>query len=253
MGSALASAAAKTQNRIFIADHLSEKAAALAEKIGGNTADNKTIAAGCDMIFLAVKPQILPLVIEEIKSTLKGRSGATLVSMAAGVSTKTLLSYLGFDFPVIRIMPNTPAAVGEGMILYTARGADEAATDAFCKCMEKAGVLKQLPEELIDAATAVSGSGPAFVYMFIDSLAMGGVKCGLTYDTALSLAVQTVIGSAKMIKEGLGTPEELKVTVCSPAGTTIEGVCALQKNGFENAVTDAVDKTFKRAKELGKK
>ncbi len=255
MGGALAKAAAKTANlaNIMLADKFSEKAAALAAEIGANYADNEKIAKECDFIFLGVKPQMMAELLAEIKPFLAERNGYTLVSMMAGVKTEKICETLGFAAPIIRIMPNTAVEVGEGMVLYTANeAASEGAEKAFLSFMAKAGEFEKLPEHLIDAGTAVSGCGPAYVYMFIEALADGGVKCGLPRATAQKLAVQTLIGAATLVKETGRHPEELKDAVCSPAGSTIEGCFALEKGGFRAAAIGAVNAAYERTQGLGK-
>jgi len=255
MGGALAKAAAKTKCRagIMLADKDAAKAAALAEAIGAGVSTGAEIAAECDFIFLGVKPQMMGEMLAEIKPHLEGRTGYTLVSMMAGVTTEKICACLGFDAPVVRIMPNTAVEVGEGMVLYTVNAfADEKAEKSFLAIMKKAGELEKLPEHLIDAGTAVSGCGPAYVYMFIEALADGGVKCGLPRAVAQKLAEQTLLGAAKLAKETGRHPEELKDAVCSPAGSTIAGCFALEKGGFRASVIGAVDSAYERTKELGK-
>ena len=255
MGGALAKAAAKTKCRagIMLADKDVAKAAALAEEIGARTATSAEIAAECDFIFLGVKPQVMGAMLAEIKPYIENRTGYTLVSMMAGVKNERICETIGFDAPIIRIMPNTAVEVGEGMVLYTVNAfADEKAEKNFLAFMKKAGEFEKLPEHLIDAGTAVSGCGPAYVYMFIEALADGGVKCGLPRATALKLAEQTLIGAAKLAKETGRHPEELKDAVCSPAGSTIEGCFALEKGGFRAAAVGAVAAAYERTKELGK-
>lgn len=253
MGGTLAMCAAKAVGgeNVLLSDADHKKAQALAEKIGANAVSNTEAVAICDYIFLGVKPQVLPEVLKTLAEDIKNSpKKPVLVSMAAGVSVDSVLSYLGENWPVIRIMPNTPAAYGEGMILYTQKGADDK-VDGFLKAMSTAGKLDEIPEKLIDAASAVSGCGPAFAYMFIEALADGGVECGLPYNKALEYAAQTVLGAAKTVRESGVHPEALKNAVCSPGGTTICGVHALEKGAMRatamNAVKAAYDKTLKLA------
>ena len=176
-----------------------------------------------------------------------------IVTMAAGVSIKTLCEKIGSAPHVIRIMPNTPAAIGEGMILFTCgEGVTDNDVTLFKAIFDSAGELEEIEERLIDAGSAVSGCGPAFVYMFIDALADGGVKAGLPRDKALRLAAKTVSGSADMVLLSGKHPEALKNAVCSPAGSTIEGVNVLENAAFRAAVMSAVTAAYKRTKELGK-
>ncbi len=253
MGGTLAIAAAKTENEIYLSD-LSDKLLSFAKETGGKVSDNNEIAKECGLIFLGVKPQVLSKVIETIKDVLKERKNHfVLVSMAAGVEISSITNMLGFECPIVRIMPNTPAQVEEGMILYCKNSlVEEKDVEIFLNSMAFAGKCDYIDESFIDAASAVSGCGPAFVYMFIEALADGGVKCGLTREKAIKYAAQTVLGAGKMVLETKRHPEELKDAVCSPAGSTIEGVCALENSAFRSACVEAVSTSFKRTKELGK-
>lgn len=253
MGGTLVAAAAKAVNAdcIYISDRNETAAKSLAERVCCNLAEkNEWIAKNCDIVFLGVKPQVLPSLIKEILPALKKRADKPLlVSMAAGVSLQTLSELTLGAFPIIRIMPNTPAAVGEGMMLYAVKDASKEQTDAFLEAVSLTGRVDLIPEQLIDAASAVSGCAPAFVYMFIEALADAGVKCGLPRDKAIEYAAQTVKGAAKNVLESGVHPAQLKDAVCSPSGSTIEGVNALENGGFRgtcmNAVTAAYEKTVK--------
>ncbi len=249
MGGALARAVSRVMNtNVYIYDHNEEKAATLAKEIGAKKSDNISIAAECDFIFLGVKPNILPSVLEEIKNNL-GRG--VLVSMAAGVSLEKIKGLVG-EYPTIRIMPNTPVAVGCGMISWCKNGnvSDTQSTD-FETIMSKAGRLLLIEEKLIDAATAVAGCGPAFVYMFAEALADGGVECGLTRDKALTLAAETIKGAAEMLLKTGKHPGQLKDEVCSPGGSTIEGVHALEQGAFRATASSAVIAAYEKTKKLG--
>lgn len=256
MGGALATAV-KNGNDDFsalLADSDAKKAEALADKLGCDSGDIKTVAAECEYIFLGVKPQALKNVFDEIAPVLAGRNDCfVLVSMAAGVGMDKIAAMSGGDYPIIRIMPNIAAAVGEAMILCTANdNTTKAEVEQFRSLMSKAGIIDMLDEKLFDAGCALSGSGPAFVFMFIEALADGGVACGLTRDKALNFAVQTVVGSAKLLQETKEHPAALKDAVCSPAGTTIGGVAALENGGFRAATINAVKAAYNRSVELGK-
>ncbi len=254
MGGALAMAACKTDKAVLLADYDSEKAKALAAQCGCAAGDNTAVAQQCRYIFLGVKPQVLSSVLAGLKPLLAEREEKfVLVSMAAGVTIARIEEELGAAYPIIRIMPNTPAAIGEGMILYTANAAVTAEDEAdFTTLMNAAGVFDRLPEGLIDAGSALSGCGPAFVYLFIEALADGAVECGLPRDKALRYAAQTVCGAAKMVLTDGRHPGELKDAVCSPGGSTIAGVHALEDGAFRGAVMGAVQASFERTKELGK-
>lgn len=172
--------------------------------------------------------------------------------MAAGVSMDKISSYLGFDCPIIRIMPNTPVSIGEGMTLWCANehvSAEQKST--FEKLLEKSGVTDEIKESLIDAGSAVSGCGPAFVYIFAEALADGAVECGLPRDKAIEYAAQTLVGAAKMVTESGEHPEKLKDAVCSPGGSTIAGVHALEDGAFRACAMNAVKASFDKTKILG--
>ena len=212
--------------------------------------DNLSIAGKCKFIFLGVKPQGLSALLEEIRPVLMERADEfVLISMAAGTTIEKIKSFAG-DFPVIRIMPNLPAAVGKGVVLYDSMGVSEDDLGAFLSAMKAAGELVPVEEGKIDAASAISGCGPAFVFMFIESLADGAVKCGIPRKTALKLAMATVSGSAEYAAASESHPEELKDAVCSPGGTTIEGVLALEAGAFRATVADAVVSAYEANKKF---
>lgn len=254
MGSALASAAAKSSlsPEIFLADFDLAKAKALAEKLGASVGDNISLVRECDFVFLGVKPQVLPELLKEIAPVAAERKGLTLVSMAAGISLEKLQKGLGYNIPLIRIMPNTPVLVEKGVIAYCGVNLAEETEKVFVSLLEKAGLLEKLEEGKIDAASALHGCGPAFVYLFIEALADGAVSCGLPRDAALRFAAATVSGAAEMVLQTGKHPGELKDAVCSPGGTTIEGVRVLEENGFRGAAMDAVIAAYERTVELGK-
>jgi pyrroline-5-carboxylate reductase len=164
-----------------------------------------------------------------------------VVSMVAGVPIRKLQEELGEKLPVIRIMPNTPVAVGEGMILYSCSDeVREEETECFLQAMRHAGRFMKIEERLMEAGMAVSGCGPAFVDLFVEALSDAGVASGLSRKDATVLAAQMVLGSAKLILESGKHPGELKDAVCSPGGTTIQGVRKLEEKGFRSAVIEAV-------------
>ena len=249
MGGALASAAAKKEdNKILLANRTPSKAQALAARIGAEATDNATAAAKADYLFLGVKPQMLPGLAETLAPLLRARPDRfVLVTMAAGTTIEKLLGLLGDEYPVIRIMPNTPASIGQGMILYTCgAGVTAAEEEGFLAAMAGAGRFLRLEERLIDVGSALSGSGPAFVDLFMEALADGAVACGLPRKQALEMAAQTLLGSAALLLESGKHPGELKDAVCSPGGTTIQGVRVLEERGFRAAVMDAVIATYEK-------
>mgnify|MGYP002625582813 CR=1 FL=1 len=251
MGGALCKAVSKSVSDILIADYFNEKAQKLAQLTGGKASDNNTIAETCDYIFLGVKPQMMSDMLGAVKDSL--RKDAVLVTMAAGLSIDTIKKMAGGNYKVIRIMPNTPVEVGEGEILYTKGdnvSVDE--LDVFLNDMKYAGKLTSIPESLMDAGCSVSGCGPAFVYMFIRGLAEGGMECGIDRKTALDMAAQTVLGSAKLLMESGEDPSDLIEKVCSPGGSTIEGVKSLDNDNVEDVIVEAVKAAYKRNIELGR-
>ena len=245
MGSALARAAAKSGDvRILIADKDGDKARAVATEIGGVATDITEVAEKADIIFLGMKPHGVGAAIEEIRESL--RDGALIVSMAAAVDIKTVEKHLCRPMPIIRIMPNTPVAVGEGLILFSPNEKAEGVCEDFLRIMKFAGDFERIDEALMDAAACISGCGPAFAFTFIDALAKGGEKCGLDRDMALLFAEKTLRGAAAYALASERTPEELRDAVCSPGGTTIEGVKALEAGNFTDTVGEAVVAAYKK-------
>lgn len=255
MGGALARAvrAALPEAELYLSDRSREKAEALAEEIGAEVLDNVTAAERADYLFLGVKPQMLENLAKEIGAITGVRHNElTLVSMAAGVPIERINSLFGKSAPVIRIMPNTPVSVGKGLVLWCANGAvHPGGKQDFRAMLAKAGVLSELPEGLIDAGCALSGCGPAFVCLFLEAMADGAVTCGLPRAQAMEYAAQTLLGTAALLLDTGKHPGELKDAVCSPAGSTIAGVRALERGAFRADVMNAVIAAFERTKELG--
>lgn len=254
MGSALATAVAKSINpkEIAVSDHSHKKAEALAESLGAVATDNATIIKESKYIFLGVKPQMLKKLFKEIAPLLAERQdNFVLVTMAAGTSIADITEYAGKSYPTIRIMPNTPVSIGRGIILFAA---NESVSDTaeFCDMMKMSGTLDEIPESLIDAASCVTGCSPAWIYMFIEALSDGGVKCGLPRAKAISYACDALIGSAELVKKSGKHPGLLKDEVTSPGGTTIAGVHALEKKSFRGTVMDAVTAAYERTLNLKK-
>ena len=226
---------------------------------------NVEAAADANYIFLAVKPQVLRAVLEEIAPPVIERlhqgQMPVLVSMAAGWSIKKIQDIVSARnardtapprVPVARIMPNTPALISLGMIALAA--SDEVPPEKMRELetiLGAAGMVDRVDEKYFDAVTGLSGSGPAFVYMFIEALADGAVRAGLPRDKALRYAAQTVLGSAAMVAQTGKHPAELKDMVTSPGGTTIAGLAALESGAFRGTVMRAVEAAWQRAAELG--
>ncbi len=252
MGGALAKAAAAAVGggQLLLTDADASKAEALAKALGAQAVALEQLAAECDYIIMGVKPQGMEAALKAQAAVQK--KAAVMVSMAAGLSLDRLAEMLPRKASWIRMMPNTPVQVGEGRILYTAR-AEQSEIAGFCRLFEKAGKLYPIEERLMDAGSALSGCGPAFTYLFIEALADGGVACGLPRALAMELAAGTVLGSAATVLQSGRHPGDLKDAVCSPGGSTIEGVKALEENAFRAAAMEAVARAYERTKELGNK
>ncbi|MCI9649900.1 pyrroline-5-carboxylate reductase [Oscillibacter sp.] len=254
MGGALARAARKSVPGacIGLAGRTPEKIKILAEELGCRASGGVGVAKWADYVFLGVKPQMMPQLLTELKPELAERPDRfVLVTMAAGLSIARVQELAGGTYPVIRIMPNTPVAVGRGMILYTCgesvTGEEER---IFLEAMAGAGRFSRLPERLMDAGSAVSGCGPAFADLFLEAMADGGVACGLPRAQAVELAAQMMLGSAKLALRSGQHPGALKDAVCSPGGATIQGVRALEAAGFRGAVMEAVIASYEKTLEL---
>lgn len=251
MGGAIARALARATTDFAITDR-SGRAIALAEEISCGYLSAQEIAGGCDRIFLGVKPHMMKDMLLPLRDTL-AKKQPLLITMAAGLEIRQIEEFAGIRLPIIRIMPNTPVAIGKGVIPYCRNGlvSDEVLND-FLSDMRYAGTLDQLDETLIDAGSALSGSGPAYVYLFIEALADGAVACGMPRAKAMEYAAATVIGAGEMVLATGQHPGALKDAVCSPGGSTIAGIRTLEQNGFRSAAMECVISTFNRNKELGK-
>lgn len=256
MGGALAEAIIKKigAENVYVSDFDTGKSARFCEKTGAKAVDNEYICLNCDYIYLAVKPQHFESVLSPLKDIFKTRKNRfILVTMAAGLSKKGVLNMAGGDYPIIRIMPNTPCAIGTGVVLYSAgETVTEEEISFFINMLSYAGLVDSISEDIIDAAAALSGCGPAFSYMFIDALARGAEECGVPYDKALLYAARTVSGACGMVIDSHLTPEELTKNVCSPGGTTIEGVNSLLENNFPEISKNSVISAFNKTKLLKK-
>ena len=253
MGAAVARAAVKGAQGapVLLANRTRSKAEAVARELGAQTADNETVARECSLIFLGVKPQMMEQMLSGLVPILKARKDRfVLVSMAAALTIPDLRERGCGDWPLIRIMPNTPSAIGEGVIFYTCDGVTAEEEAAFLENMAGAGRLLPLDDHLMDAGSAVAGCGPAFVDLFIEAMADGGVACGLTRPMAMECAAQTLIGAARLMLETGRHPGALKDAVCSPGGATIQGVRALEAGGFRSAVMDAVIAAYEKSAEM---
>ena len=213
------------------------------------TGDNRRVAAFADVLFLAVKPQFLAGVIEEIRDAVQ--PDTLMISIAAGKTLEWLEQAFGRRVKLVRCMPNTPALVGEGCTGVCVNGAvSEEETKYSLRLMESFGKASLVEERLMDAVGAVSGSSPAYVFLFIEAMADAGVATGMPRAQAYEFAAQAVYGSAKLVLETGKHPGELKDMVCSPGGTTIEGVRVLEEAGFRGAVMDALLATVEKSRKL---
>lgn len=251
MGSAIAKALSKCTRDIWITDR-SGSARALAADLGITYSDNESIARHCEGIFLGVKPHMMKDMLLPLQSILKERR-PLLITMAAGLEIWQIQEFAGCELPIIRIMPNTPTAVGKGMIQYCRNDlVTEDMINIFLQDMAPCGHLDPLEESLIDAASALSGCGPAYAYLFMEALADGAVACGVPRKKAMAYAAATLSGAAEMVLRTHQHPGELKDAVCSPGGSTIAGVHALESHGFRGAVMDCVIAAYNKNKLLGK-
>lgn len=251
MGGAIIRALRKQTADIMIADR-SGKGKFLAEELGIQYSDNQTIASNCDRIFLAVKPQMLADCLLPLTDMLNAKK-PLLITMAAGLRISQIEEFSKGRIPVIRIMPNTPVSIGKGVIPYCCNDlVTQNVLDDWCVDMSDCGLLDPLDERLIDAASALSGSGPAYAYLFLEALADGAVACGIPRAKALEYAAATLVGAGEIYLSTRQNPGALKDAVCSPGGSTIEGIRALEQYGFRGAVIDCVIAAYNRNKELGK-
>jgi len=212
--------------------------------------DNAELIRHADIVILAVKPQIMEAVLTEIAPAVTRRK--LLISIAAGVSTAKIRAVLHKDARLIRVMPNTPALVREGVTAVAkAEGLEAGDLETAGEIFSAVGRVVVLGEELMDAVTGLSGSGPAYIAVVIESLADGGVRMGLDRITAMTLATQTVLGAATLLRETGLHPGAVKDMVCSPGGTSIAGIAALEEGGIRTTFIKAVERATQRSRELG--
>ena len=251
-GAILAAASRRTQTcHICIADPNAVRVAQLCEKYGcADARDNLTAARRADILLLCVKPQVMGAVLEEIAPVVRGRD-VTVVSIAAGVTVASMREKLGAEAQIVRVMPNTPALIGEGVLLIADDGsAKRERIETLKTLLSGCGQVRMMQESMLDAASAVMSCSPAFVYMFIEALADGGVLAGLPRGEAQELAAMAVAGSAQMVLRSGMHPGALKDMVCSPGGTTMEAVRVLEEKGLRSAVIEASKACVKKARGL---
>lgn len=254
MGSALARAVRRRLDgsQILLANQTMEKASRLAEELDAMAVDNHAVAREADYIFLGVKPQVMEDMLKKIAPVLALRGKSfILVTMATGLTIAKIQEMAGGKYSVIRIMPNTPVSIGEGMVLYTCSN-DVAGEDRklFLDVCGEAGRFSEIEEFRMDAGSAVAACGPAFADIFLEAMADGGVACGLPRKQALELSAQMMIGAMKLALESGQHPGVLKDAVCSPGGTTIQGVRKLEEGGFRGIVMNAVIAAYEKNAQL---
>ena len=242
MGGALARAAAKNaENRVLLFNRTQSKAEALAREIGAEALDMETLVREAELLFLGVKPQMLEGMLDGIRDVLEARTERlVIVSMVAGKELDVLDRLLG-GLPVVRVMPNIPVSVGAGFTMMVPSDQVTAEEKAFVRTLLAAsGTVQEMDEHMMDAANGVTGCGPAFAAMFVEGLADGAVAIGLPRKDAYAYAARMLIGTGELLLQTGEHPGTLKDRVCSPAGSTIQGVRKLEERGFRAAVMDAV-------------
>ena len=240
-------------SQILVADLNTAKLAEMEKEYGiAVTTDGREVAAKSDYLVLAVKPNVYEAVIASIKDLLSAKQ--VLISIAAGQSLAAIAKMAGETVKVVRVMPNTPALVEAGMAAICPNGLVEAAElEDVQAIFGSFGLAEIVPEYLIDGVVGISGSSPAYAFMFIEALADAGVLAGMPRQQAYRFAAQSLYGSAKMVLETGKHPGELKDMVCSPGGTTIEAVAELEARGFRSAVINAVNKCVEKSKAMSQK
>lgn len=238
-----------TKGELVVCD---KNPSALAKFSGIQTAAENTVALASDYVILAVKPQVLPCVLQEIVDSGKDISKTVFVSIVAGASVDSIRKILGDRAKIVRVMPNTPATVLAGMTVVAEKEAQltEEEFSGAIAIFDAIGKTEILPEQMLNSVIGISGSSPAYVFMMIEAMADAGVRDGLARDTAYRLAAQSILGSAKMVLESGMHPGVLKDMVCSPKGTTIEAVAELEKRGFRAALIEAIKKCNEKANNL---
>ncbi|KAL0489190.1 pyrroline-5-carboxylate reductase ProC [Acrasis kona] len=223
-----------------------------------NTAEDKSgnqnLVANSDVVILAVKPQVVDTVLSDIKGKFSDKNAPLIISIAAGIQVEAFAKHLPKHARLVRVMPNVNCMIGEAASAYclaldAKKGTDDVLTETI---FSSVGKIVQVTEKLLDAVTGLSGSGPAYVFQFIEALSDGGVRSGLPRDVATLLAAQTVYGSAKMVLQGKYYTGQLKDMVTSPGGTTIAGLHALEQGGMRGIIMNAVYSATNRSEELGK-
>lgn len=234
---------------VTIVEKRAERVAELESRFNVRSADLESAVATADIVMLIVKPQDMDTVLEQVARSL--RPGTTIVSLAAGVTIERIERALGDGAAVIRVMPNTPAVVGQGMFVASASsGCSAEARDTALDLLRPSAKVLVIPEEQQDAATALSGSGPAYVFLLAEAMAGAGETIGLPAETAAELAAQTLFGAAHMVREGAHDPATLRARVTSPGGTTAAALGVLEDRGLRATFVEALTAARDRSREL---
>ena len=249
MGTAVLQAIAKLEeHELLLSDYNVKKAEIIQEQYGGHITSNQDIVKEADIVFLGVKPHLLEGLLKDLAKDISYSSVQLWISMAAGVPLNQLGKYLPLD-NIVRMMPNTPVAIGKGMTTFSTVKSKNAVL--FSDLMAASGEVKEMPEQLLDAATAIAGCGPAFVYEWIEAITKSGVQHGLSVVDARFLASQTLIGAAEMAFYTGKHPAQLRDEVTSPGGATIAGLEAMTQAGFQAAAMAGITRALERTRELG--
>ncbi len=252
MGGAIVSGLARVMDpaRVLCFDENSGRVLDLRVRSGITAADTAAdVCEKCDIIILAVKPDVMGALVDSVKKQLEGK---LIVSIAAGISIDSIQAHFSDRQRIVRVMPNTPALIGEGMsVLSKGAGVDEGSLASVEHIFASLGRTAVLPEKMMDAVTALSGCGPAYVYTMLQAMADGGVKMGIPRDKALLLAAQTMLGAVKMVLAVGEDPITLRGRVTSPGGSTIDAVHVLERAGFSGIVMDAVETAALKSARLG--
>ena len=254
MASAIAAGVAAKQEGLLFAFDPNEKAIQRMRHIVEETGcqfviadNNQQIVDRCDFVFIAVKPQSLEKALSDVDGS---RSNAVFVSVVAGISTQKLIEKMATN-KIIRTMPNTPCLVGQGAIaIASSENLPSSVSTTVIELMSSVGNVEVVPEHMMDAVTGLSGSGPAYVYLMAEAMIAGGVKCGLSSETSTKLALQTILGAARMMVETEDSPSVLRERVSSPGGTTVCGLETLEKGRFSVCIMQAIHDASNRSSEL---
>lgn len=255
MGSIVTKIVAHNHNApVLVASRNQQKVEKIAKHIRGRSSSTQQVMEEADIIFLGLKPAQLPEFLTQYRSLLEQAPSKLFISMAAGVKVSELEQWIPSKHRIIRMMPNTSMRVRKGVTTFvTSDNTSENDVEQFRHLLKRSGLVIEIDENQMDAATAVAGCGPAFVYLFIEAMADAGVMQGLSREMALQLAAKTVEGAGRMVLDTEKHPGQLKDEVCSPGGSTIAGVHSLEVNGLRASVELAVDASLKKTQQLSQK